>query len=256
MDSPMMTTQDAFLGGRLMIEQPRSGYRAGLDPVLLAASIPAKTGQSILELGCGVGTALCCLAARIPQLRLWGIERQKQLAQLARDNLVRNAVEGSIVEADLQSPPDILRAQSFDHILANPPFFDRTQGTRAHEATKESGRGQDTPLQLWVDFASKRLVPQGFAHFLINAAQLPELLSAVHAGPFAAQAWPIAARAQRPAKTVIVRLRKGGKTPFSLNAPIILHRGEAHAGDTAPKYHPQIEEVLRHGAALMMPQRS
>ena len=50
-------TRDAFLGGRLYLWQPRTGYRAGVDPVLLAASVPARRGESVLDLGCGVGTA-------------------------------------------------------------------------------------------------------------------------------------------------------------------------------------------------------
>ena len=50
--------EDAFLGERLRIRQPATGYRAGSDPVFLAASVPALPGQSVLELGTGAGTAL------------------------------------------------------------------------------------------------------------------------------------------------------------------------------------------------------
>lgn len=50
-------TQDAFLNGRVMALQPRDGYRAATDPVFLAASVPARTGQNVLELGCGAGVA-------------------------------------------------------------------------------------------------------------------------------------------------------------------------------------------------------
>ena len=48
---------DAFLGGRLEIAQPRAGYRAGIDPVLLAAAVPAKAGETVFDLGCGAGVA-------------------------------------------------------------------------------------------------------------------------------------------------------------------------------------------------------
>ena len=66
-------THDAFLGGRLHLWQPRRGYRAGVDPVLLAASVPAKAGQSVLDLGCGAGAAALCLGAREPGLELLGM---------------------------------------------------------------------------------------------------------------------------------------------------------------------------------------
>ena len=55
------TTDNAFLGGRVQLLQPRRGYRAGVDPVLLAAAVAARPGEAVLELGCGVGTALLCL---------------------------------------------------------------------------------------------------------------------------------------------------------------------------------------------------
>ena len=80
------TTRDAFLGGKLRLRQPRRGYRAGIDPVLLAASVPARPGQSVLDLGCGAGAAALCLAARVGGLRLAGLERQADYAELARAN--------------------------------------------------------------------------------------------------------------------------------------------------------------------------
>jgi tRNA1(Val) A37 N6-methylase TrmN6 len=86
-------TQDGFLGGRLTLAQPKDGYRAGIDPVLLAAACPAKQGEDVLELGCGVGVASLCLAARLPGVRLHGVEILPDYAQLARANAAQNKVE-------------------------------------------------------------------------------------------------------------------------------------------------------------------
>ena len=80
------TTTDDFLGGLVSVIQPRKGYRAGVDAVLLAASIPAKPGQQVLELGCGVGVASLCLAARVPDLTMTGVELQSDYAALALQN--------------------------------------------------------------------------------------------------------------------------------------------------------------------------
>ena len=73
---------DEFLGGKLKIKQPLRGYRAGVDPVLLAASVNAYEGEDILDLGCGVGVASLCLSQRISGLNIYGIEIQSDYACL------------------------------------------------------------------------------------------------------------------------------------------------------------------------------
>ena len=96
--------RNAFLGGRVQLWQPREGYRAGIDPVLLAATVPAQPGQRVLELGCGAGPALCCLGVRVPGLALTGIEVQPAYAALARRNLSENGLSGTVIEADIAAP--------------------------------------------------------------------------------------------------------------------------------------------------------
>ena len=113
-------THDAYLGGRLRLYQPRHGYRAGLDAVLLSASVCAEKGQQVLELGCGVGAAILCLGTRVSGLTLTGVERDPAFAALARRN-GRAALE--VVEADLADLPLDVRQRQFDHVLATPPIM-------------------------------------------------------------------------------------------------------------------------------------
>ena len=116
-------TCNDFLGGRVQLWQPVDGYRAGVDPVFLAASVPATSGQSVLELGCGAGAAALCLAARVPGLHLSGVELQAEYAELARKNAVENGVNFEVVQADLSALPSELRQRQFDHVIANPPYY-------------------------------------------------------------------------------------------------------------------------------------
>lgn len=238
-------THDAFLGGQLHLWQPRTGYRAGVDPVLLAASVPAQAGESVLDLGCGVGAAALCLGARVPGLDLMGVERQANYAALAR----RNGL--TVIEADLSDLPEDLRARSFDHVLANPPFFDRNAGRQASDAGREAARGQSTPLAAWVDAGARRLRHKGHLHMIHRAERVPDLLAAAHGRLGSPEIWPISPRVGRLAELVIFRARKDGRAEFRLNAPIILHKGAQHEQD-ADSYTPEIQAVLRDGAALKL----
>ena len=65
-------------------EQPKLGHRTGIEPVLLAAFVPARAGDSVLEGGTGSGAGLLCLTVRVADLRAVGVERDPEMAVLAR----------------------------------------------------------------------------------------------------------------------------------------------------------------------------
>lgn len=241
-------TDDGFLGGRLRVLQPRIGYRAATDPVLLAAATAAQAGQRVLELGCGAGVASLCLVARVPGLVAAGLERQPAYAALARENAARNAVALEVVEGDLAVMPPALR-RSFDHVIANPPFFGRASGTPARDPGREAALREETPLAVWIDAATRRLVPGGWMTVIHEATRLPDLLMATDGRLGSLAVLPLVPRTGRPATRVILRARKGGRAAFRLLAPLILHDGLAHDGDR-DSFTPELRAVLRDGAEL------
>lgn len=239
-------TYDAFLGGKLHLYQPRQGYRAGVDAVLLAASVQAQAGQSVLELGCGVGAAILSLNARVPGLTLTGVEVLPQNAALAR----RNGGETlEVVTADLADMPLHVRQRQFDHVLANPPYFDRAASVSSDDPARESAHGEHTPLVKWVKIASKRLAPKGRAYFIHRVERLPDLIRAMPADLGSVEVLPLAPRIGRPAELVILRARKNGRAAFRLLNTFVMHEGAAH-GEDGDSYVPALRAVLRHGAAL------
>ncbi len=237
---------DAFLGGRVQLWQPQTGYRAGVDPVLLAASVPAKRGQSVLDLGCGVGAAALCLGERVAGLQLTGVEIQPEYADLARRN---GGEDFHVVTCDLTDMPLDLRQRQFDHVIANPPYFKTTARRAARDAGRETALGEATPLSDWVKVAAKRLTPKGYAHFIHRAERLPDLLTAMHACLGSVEVLPLSPRVGRAAELVIVRARKSGRASFRLHAPLVMHEGARHLND-GDSYVPAIRDVLRRGAAL------
>ena len=242
-------SRDNFLGGRLSLFQPRRGYRAGADPVLLAAAVPARPGQAVLELGCGAGVAVMCLGVRVPGLALHGVELQEDYAALARRNAGENGLELAVFTADLRALPPDLRARSFDHVLANPPYFQPGRGTPAADAGRANGRAGETRLSDWVDAATRRLCPGGYLTLIQRAARLPDLLSAMDGRLGSVAVKPLAPRVGRAAELVIVQARKGGRAAFRLLAPLVLHEGARHERDE-DSYTREVQAILREAAPL------
>lgn len=241
--------EDALLGGRVRLWQPLRGYRAATDPVMLAAAVPARAGEEVLDLGCGTGAAGLCLAARVPGLRLFGVELQADYADLARRNAGLNGAAFSITTGDLAHLPAPVLGLSFDHVMANPPFFAAADGSGAADPGRETAQRLNTPLATWLDVALRRLKPKGTLTVINRIERLPEMLTALagRAGDIAAL--PLAARAGRPAGRVILQARKGVRGPFRLLSPFILHEGPAHLAD-ADDFTQAATAVLRDAAAL------
>ncbi len=239
-------TRNAFLGGRLQIWQPRKGYRAGIDPVLLAAAVNAEPGQSVLDLGCGAGVAVLALARRVAGLDAAGLELQPDYAALARRNAAENGLPLEVIPGDLQAMPTGLRGRSFDHVIANPPYYDRNHGTTSGDASRETALGERLPLAAWIDAATRRLAPRGYLHVIQRADRLPRLLAACDGRLGGLRLLPLAPRAGRPAELVILRARKGARGAFGMLAPVVLHRGNRHQED-GESYTPEISGILRNG---------
>lgn len=237
-------TRDDFLGGALKLWQPRKGYRAGIDPVLLAASVPAQSGQTVLDLGCGVGAAALCLSARVAGLVARGIERHPLYADLARKNGL------DCLTGDIAQLPRELRQASFDHVIANPPYFDRRMGHGADDPAREAALGEETPIEIWIDVAARRLRPKGYLSLIHRSERLPDVLSALDGRLGSIELKPISPRAGRDAELFLLRARKEGRAPFVLHAPLVLHAGARHESD-AEDYTPEIIGASRQGKALV-----
>ena len=241
--------ENGFLDGKLRILQPVEGYRAATDPVLLAASVPVKSGQSVLDLGCGVGTAALCLGYRVAGIELHGLEKQAAYSVLARRNSDLNAIPMEVHDGDiLQMPPD-LKQRGFDVVLTNPPWHGDTAFASPVPGRDVANRMADMTLGLWITSAFTRLLPGGWFVMVQRAVWLPEILSALYTRAGDISVLPLQARPGRDAKRVIVKARKGTQGPFRIAAPLVLHDGLTHVED-GDDFSPIARAILRDGAGL------
>lgn len=245
------TTDDAFLGGRLRVLQSKSGYRAGLDAVMLAAAVPARPGERIVEAGIGAGAAALCLASRIGGLAITGIEIEAGAAALARRNAARNGFAETIkvLEADLARPGDAMRAlgleqASFDHAMANPPFYARAAARLPADPGKARAHMRDGELlERWMRLCAGLVRARGTITMILPAALLAEAM-ALFAGRTGALAiFPLFPREGAAASRVIIQGVKGSRAAPRLMPGLVLH-------GMGSDFTPQAEAILRHGRAI------
>ena len=235
-------TEDLFLGGSVRLRQPVSGYRAAIDPVMLAAAVDARPDQRVFEAGAGHGTAALCLARRVPGCRVAGIELQPALARLANDNARLNglAAQVDVMVGDLGRPPPRVAAGGFDHVMANPPHLDAARpppdGAKAFSRVEGNlGLGD------WIDFMLRMAKPGGALTLLHRADRLDEILHLLRRRTGGIVVFPLWPKRGRAAKRVVVRARKGNRSPTVVAAGLVVHEDEGG-------FTPEADAVLRGGA--------
>lgn len=239
----MLTTEGGLLNGRLRYHQPAAGFRSGIEPVFLAAAVPARPGERVLEAGTGAGAALLCLHARVAGLESIGVELDHEMATLARANAASNGLEGmQVLEADLLTAE---LPNGFDHAIANPPYH--AAGSPSPLAAREMAkRGDSALLRSWILRLAVSLRPRGTLTLILPAGVLPTCLPAMtEAGCGGAIVYPLWPRAERDAKLVLIRGVKGGGAPLRLTAGMVLHRSDG-------SYTEQAQAILRGGEALVL----
>lgn len=239
-------TQDGLLDRRILLTQPRHGYRAGSDAILLAAAVTAQAGQTVLDAGAGVGAVSLCLARRCPGLVIRGLEIQPALAELAAGNIAANGLAETvnILQGDIRQPPPEIGQTVFDHSVCNPPFYVHGDASHSPDRGKARAHGEgETPLRDWLEFCLRRTVPGGSITVIHRSDRLPAILSGLARGAGDMVIFPLWSRPGRPAKRVIVQARVQGRGPAVLHHGLCLHDGNGE--DTE-----QARAVLRRGAPL------
>lgn len=234
------TNEGTLLGGRVRHIQPAHGHRTSLEPVLLAAAVPARPGERILEGGSGSGAALLCLAARVPGIEGLGVECDPQMAALATANAAANGFSAlSFQAADLTATP---LGGDVHHAIANPPWHGT--GTASPEPRHETARrGAPGLIAAWARALTRPLVARGTLTLVLAAQAVPEGLAALDAAGCGSLAlFPLWPRVGRPARLALLRGIKGGRTPFRLGPGLVLHEGTGFSATA--------EAVLREGAPL------
>jgi tRNA1(Val) A37 N6-methylase TrmN6 len=248
---PADVSEDAVLGGRLVLRQPRKGHRVGHDAILLAAACSARPRQRLIDLGAGVGAAGLAVARRVADLAVTLVDVDPALIALARENTERNGLAERVraVCLDVAAPPAAflaagLPAAAADHVVMNPPF------NAAHNPSPDSGRrlahaaARDT-LFRWIDVAAQLLRPAGVVTLIWRADGLDAVLAAL-AGDFGAVAvLPVHPKPHAAAIRVLVRAVKASRAPLALLPGLLL-------ADQAGRPTQEAEAVLREGALLAL----
>lgn len=238
---------DSLLNGRVRLFQPEAGYRAAIDPVLLAAFTAAAAGERVLDAGTGTGAAALCLTARVPGVTVAGLEKRAEAAALARRNVAANGMDGcvAILEGDLLAPPAALAPGGFDRVMMNPPYLKAGAASPPPDPWKAAANVEgEAGFPDWVRFAHAMLKPRGVLTLVHRADRVDDILAALHGRFGSLVLVPLWPRPGAEARRILLSAVRGGRAPARFTAGLVLH--EPGGGYTGA-----VRRILRDGEPLL-----
>ncbi len=238
------------LNKRVTLYQAQNGFRTSMDSVMLAAACPAQDGQSILDLGCGVGSAGICVLKRVQDTSLTGIDIQSDHIEIAHKNAEINSITNRVVFtcANICEPNEF---GQFNHVICNPPYKDAGGYVHSPSLSKAKAMGHyddEQDLQRWITCAWDHIKGQGSLTMIHEAGQTDTILHSLYS-PKGGRRFgnveiiPLYPKPATAAKRIIIRAYKHKKSPSSILPGIIMHKENGDYSDAA-------QNILRNAQAL------
>lgn len=230
------------LNGAVKLRQIEGGFKTSIDAVLLAAACPAKNGQSVLDLGCGIGSAGLSLAARVEGIHLKGIDIQGDHVECAIENAALNEITAEFECADIRD----YQGDLFDHIICNPPYEDAGAHLVSPSDKNATARGHledDIAIDDWVKCAFNNLKSGGSLCIVHKAEACQKIIQALGKSFGATEIIPLWPKQGKNARRVIIRTIKHRKSPSIIHHGLVLHESDG-------TYTKAADTILRDSNAL------
>lgn len=221
--------ENTLLRGKLKLLQPKVGFHAAIDTVFLAAAVPVKDRQHVLDIGCGVGSAGLTVALRNKNIQLTGLDIQQELIDLALQNAHLNNMsarcrffQGTVLTD--KNVPD----NAFHSVMMNPPYQEAGTHVPSPKKIKALSHGEDASgaaLTDWVKYAHRKLKQGGFLTLIHRADRLDDVILALTSRRWFGSLviYPLYPHAGENARRVIVRARKERYAATILKAGMVVH---------------------------------
>jgi tRNA1(Val) A37 N6-methylase TrmN6 len=221
------TEHTTLFEGKVTVWQPIQGYRFALDSVVLAAFTHPKEGQTVLELGIGTGAASLALAFQHPDISIHGVDIQTDILPITQKNIEENAWSERFKLFGGNLMNRLVEGHFYDHVMMNPPFFEQHTYTNSPHEHKTLSHGErEGALKDWVFEAHRVLKSRGYLTIIHTSRRLDEILTILSVNFGSIEVFPLWPKAEQASKRVLIRARKGVKSPLVLHHGLVLHQDD------------------------------
>ncbi|MEA3428424.1 MAG: tRNA1(Val) (adenine(37)-N6)-methyltransferase [Thermodesulfobacteriota bacterium] len=232
-------TTDTFFNGSLQVKQNRSGYRFSIDAVLLACHIRLRPGDKVLDLGTGCGIIPLILACQHKKIKIYGIEIQKELAEIALGNVKKNRMEDqiTILCCDMKELKHDMVSGPVDLIVCNPPYRKAMSGRVNPDQQKAVARHEiKVNLNDVIETARRMLQTPGRFVMIYPAQRMIDMLTQMRSKGIEPKFFRmIYSDSSSEAKLILVEGIKGGRPGTKIGPPLLIYQKDGSYTDEVQK---------------------
>lgn len=230
---------DTFFNGNIVVKQGKNGYRFSIDAVLLSDFLKPKQFDMIADLGTGSGIIPLILAHRYPETRYIGIEIQKELADLAMQNVRDNALQDRIriVCQDMKTVDMNMISGPVDIVVCNPPYHRPGSGRINPDSQRAVARHEiKVTLDGVLETANRLLRTAGRFLCIYPAERLTDLVATMRrVGVEPKRLRMIHSRIGEAARLILMEGMKGAQPGIKIAPPLYVYKNRHDYTDEVEK---------------------
>lgn len=224
----------------LMLYQYPDLYCFTSDAVLLANLCRVKKGDIVVDFGTGSGIIAVLLAKKTLCEKVYGVEKQSIMCSLAMRNAEYNNLQEKIeiINEDIQNIAHVLRKESVNVVVCNPPYFKEGSGDkREREEIALSRHESSCNLEGIIKSASDILKYGGALYMVHKVERMAEVLTSMSNNNLEPKNIKlIRPKASKGADVFIVEGRKYGKSGLKIE-DIIVYNEDGSMTEKAQKLY-------------------
>lgn len=213
----------------IKIIQKKGGYRFSVDALLLFSFVKIPYCRTIADFGAGSGIISILLAKKYPEAKIFAIEIQEGLSELAVRNVALNNLKErvKVIKEDIRKLPalNLFHGNRFDLIVSNPPFRKPRTGLLSPEEEKAIARHEiKITIEDILETGSYLLKEKGRLDIIHHPVRLVELFSKMKKyGLEPKRLRFIYSKEGVDAKMVLVEGVKGGRGGLKVEKPLYIY---------------------------------
>lgn len=221
------------------IIQKKCGFKFGIDAVLLANFVKSKKNAKVVDMGTGTGIIPILMNAKSDVRKIYAIEIQEKIADMARRSVQMNSYEDKIevMNINLKDATKHIEKNTVDIITSNPPYMPADKLLSTNDMMMISRNEIYCTIADIMEVVGKLLKSNGKMYMVHRPSRLadifvesrknnlePKIMQMIHPS------------AKKPSNMVLLQFTKNAKPEIKILEPLYVHNEDG-------SYTQEIEKI-------------